>query len=266
MAEIVLRAISNRMPTVEEWRHRIDHQLVPEAQRFVAEEGAPVAKAIADLERFTGYRNAKAALEDFATGKAQLTPEKSAECSAKVAAYEAAPLSKADTDAIYACHRPGDYHDPAFPIRGRKPSLVDLHRYHRHILDVESQKRDEDKAVELAIKDKRGCHKQWDPIQVGEDGKDWGTEVVKPPSAGGGFCIVRVPGAKPEDLHYLTEPETREELDERGEPRQVTVTRHRYSFDLPREIKDELLFVGSCECKLEDLEKYIVDKSGKVIT
>jgi len=230
MCEILVRAFDSRMPTVEEWRARMSIA-VTEANAFMAAH-SEMPRIEANLIRIERYQAAKGSMRavqkrERKSGKAQLKPAEREALLAEISSYEAAPLSEKDISELRTA-----LEEVRRPDTSVIPSLLDFYRYHKSVLEVDSIKTDEEKRVELATADRRGCYKRGDPVGVFEDGHEWGREEGPPR-----FIVLRFIGMTAEEAVKYTEPEVevitdRARLRPGESSRTERLTRRRYSIDL----------------------------------
>lgn len=187
MCEILVKAVDARMPTVSEWRAQLQSRL-PAMEKFLSEY-ADVPAVEADHERLVEYEQAVSMLasglaREAKAGKAVLKAQQKLNLAAKINDYQAAPLTKeAIAKARLYCAMPWERGDD------KAPTISERWHYFKHQVDVEAKRKDDDKAAELALKDRQGCYKTGDPVVVMPDDHEWGYEEGPPK-----FIVIKIPG------------------------------------------------------------------------
>jgi len=194
--EFLIKAIDAKMPTVEVWRKQLNELTIPQAQAFM--QKWPHAEiAIEHKKKAEKYQNAletlKAADKEKHLPVKKVKPEDQTKAVLAVSEYMAAPLTKAEIDRVNFYHRATNPSTQEPLKAGEKVQhegypLVTHHAYYKHQVEVEALRTDEDKAQELADKDKRGCYKAGDVVAMRPDGFEWG-RMECPPT----FVVVKVP-------------------------------------------------------------------------
>ena len=179
MAEFVIKAIDAALPTVTQWRNWLNTKALPEAQAWLAANPYTLAEYTAAHNNWAKRNEYWEARRKLLEGKDKLTPEEVTALELVVSQYEARPPLTTEEEKNITVLL--DDISPTIPGR------YDLFKYYRGLIDVDSQKTDADKAIELADRDRMTQFKRGMPVAIGEDGTDWG-EGIK-----GAFVILKIP-------------------------------------------------------------------------
>lgn len=256
MCEILVKAVDARMPTASEWRVQLTARL-PQYEAYLAQY-ADVPAVEADHKRLVDYEQAVSALasglaKEAKTGQASLTPEQKLSLAAKINDYQAAPLTEAAiAKARLYCAMPWEQSDP------KAPTISQLWHYYDHQVRVEAKRADDDKAAELAKKDRAGCYKAFDPVVVMPDGHEWGREEGLPK-----FWIVKIPGMAVETARRWIASW----MDTTNPEKPTALQRRLYRLDrtkIPQNILTTLNSTGVISVPLRTAEKFIVNQQTGV--
>jgi hypothetical protein len=181
------------MPSVAEWRHWIDTVGIPNAQAYFQQH--PIDEATLDWAHLVqDYPRAKELLVAHNLGQQLLPPGKLQQVTIIVTEYEANPPTKEEIEYLIGLLTRGG---------SNNTSIETVWKWHKYIVDIDSQKTNKDKEEELADKDVKGCFKQGFPVVVMDNGHDWGNEERLPK-----FWIVKLSLVPKETIYLYCEPET----------------------------------------------------------
>lgn len=197
MAELLIKAIDSRMPTVEEWRQQLLSYVIPKSQEFF--EKWPDGEIVNKQKRIVKSLQAAISILE-ATSKEDKT-----DALLTVSRYQSNPLTKQDINRLNLYTRlthpsTGDPLPSGAEMEHYGLPLIHQHNYYKHQIEVESVKSDKEKEVELCAQDKAGCAKKGDIIVVMPTGHLWGKEEGPPT-----FIAITVEDFEHGDLKYLAE-------------------------------------------------------------
>lgn len=203
--KLLIKAVDNKMPTVQEWRNQLNTKTIPEAQAlFAAYPDVPAVKEV--ITKVESYNAALSTLKAVQDGK-QVSVEDQTKAALAVSAMVAKPVTVQKIDRARLLSRPTTYEGVIVadkykftPGEYEGPSIIQRYSYYKGQVEIEAVKSDAEKAIEIEASDQRDCYKQGDIIEVLDDTK----RCVIPPAEG--VWIIKVNGIFKEDgMKYMQE-------------------------------------------------------------
>jgi len=247
MAQILVKARNNPAPTLREWRDWVESCGLPQAEGFLLENPYTEYDFFRAHAIFR-YSDCKAILDEFDKGKVELKKDQLDWINSIISEIENDPPTPIEVETKLELIKADE-----------KPSIENIWRDSKYMVDVESKKTDEEKIRELDQINRARYQKGY-PVVVMPDDHIWGRMEGLPD-----FFVVKMPGVKIEEAKkYIEECMVFTGLDKEGRPIMKMQNRRKWKIEVdefPREVGDKAMTVGEITINDSGLKDLTLDQA-----